>query len=260
MPAPGRDAGMLRRVRSFVRREGRLTDAQARALTLLWPRFGIGTVPVATDPHTARADVTSRPVDWFGRSAPLVVEIGFGTGSALLHRAALTPAHDFLGIEVHRPGVGTALRGIEAAGLQNVRVACCDAVEFIQNVLPPASVAEFIIEFPDPWPKKKHHKRRLVQPALVALLLTRLAPGGLLRLATDWAPYAAHMREVLDAVPALENLAPAGGDGYVPRPQTRPLTRFEARGLRLGHQVFDLAYQLREGQLRDGRLRDGDVG
>lgn len=237
-PMADRDPGMLRRVRSFVRREGRLTEGQARALELLWPRFGI------------EADAGGDPAAWFGRAAPLVVEIGFGSGSALLHRAALEPTRNFLGIEVHRPGVGGLLRGIEAQGLENVRVACCDAVEFVEQVLPAGSVDEFIIEFPDPWPKKKHHKRRLVQPALVATLVGRLAPGGLLRLATDWAPYAEHMREVLDAEPRLESLAAAEGNGFVPRPPTRPLTRFEARGLRLGHEVFDLAY----------RLRDGDVG
>jgi tRNA (guanine-N7-)-methyltransferase len=222
----------LRRVRSFVRREGRLTDAQARALENLWPLYGI---------ESGAEAQPGNPDSWFGRSAPLVVEIGFGSGSALLHRAALAPERNFLGIEVHRPGVGGLLRGVRDAGLENVRVSDADAVVFIEDRLPPQSVSEFIIEFPDPWPKKRHHKRRLVQPALVALLVSRLLPGGLLRLATDWAPYAEHMTEVLKAMPSLENMAVEGD--YIPRPESRPLTRFEARGLRLGHEVFDLAYR-----------------
>jgi len=228
---PVADPG-LRSVRSFVRREGRLTPAQADALERLWPRYGI--------------DAQSVPLDLdsvFGRNASRVLEVGFGAGEHLLARAIAEPQHDFIGIEVHRPGVGRLLREAEAAGLDNLRVSTTDAVEVLREALPPASVDELVLYFPDPWPKKRHHKRRIVQPPFVALVARVLRPGGLWRLATDWADYAQQMREVLDAAPGFVSLADAGG--FVTRPDSRPPTRFERRGERLGHAVFDLAYRRR---------------
>jgi tRNA (guanine-N7-)-methyltransferase len=219
-----------REIRSFVRREGRMTPAQKRALDELWPKFGV-------EPPDGRAE----PARLFGRDAPVVMEIGFGNGEHLLARAAAEPGRDFLGVEVHRPGAGRVMNGAHAAGLGNLRVACHDAVEVLRDWLPERCLAEIVVYFPDPWPKKRHHKRRLVQPGFARLAASRLAPGGLLRLATDWGEYARHMRETLDAEPMLENLA--GAAGFVPRPAGRPLTRFESRGMKLGHEVFDLVYR-----------------
>lgn len=223
-------APLRREIRSFVRREGRMTDSQKRALDELWPRYGLD-LPAAP----------LRLAEAFGREAPVVLEIGFGNGEHLLARAAAEPARDFVGVEVHRPGVGRVLNRAQAAGIGNLRVACHDAVEVLRDWLPARALAEIVVYFPDPWPKKRHHKRRLVQPAFAQLAASRLAPGGLLKLATDWADYARHMREVLDAEPALQNAA--GAAGYVPRPDERPPTRFELRGQRLGHEVFDLVYR-----------------
>lgn len=223
-------APLRREIRSFVRREGRMTDSQKRALDELWPRYGLD-LPAAP----------LRLAEAFGREAPVVLEIGFGNGEHLLARAAAEPARDFVGVEVHRPGVGRVLNRAQAAGIGNLRVACHDAVEVLRDWLLARALAEIVVYFPDPWPKKRHHKRRLVQPAFAQLAASRLAPGGLLKLATDWADYARHMREVLDAEPALQNAA--GAAGYVPRPDERPPTRFELRGQRLGHEVFDLVYR-----------------
>lgn len=223
-------AGSHRSIRSYVLREGRLTPAQAEALERLWPRYGLDEPAAAFDLDTV-----------FGRRAPHVLEIGFGNGENLLARAAAAPGTDFIGIEVHRPGVGYLLRTLEAQALANVRVACHDAVEVLGQWLPPACLDELVLYFPDPWPKKRHHKRRIVQPEFAALVASRLKPGGVWRLATDWENYAEHMREVLDAVQGLENTA-ADGD-WAPRPESRPLTRFERRGERLGHAVFDLCYR-----------------
>jgi tRNA (guanine-N7-)-methyltransferase len=208
-----------REVRSFVRREGRMTVSQKRALEELWPKFGFekGAAPPP---------------------APLVLEIGFGNGDHLLARAGAEPDRNFLGVEVHRPGVGRVMNRAHAAGLANVRVACFDAVEVLRDWLPERCLAEIVVYFPDPWPKKRHHKRRLVQPAFAALAASRLAPGGVLKLATDWAHYAEQMRAVLDAESLLTG-------GPVPRPPERPLTRFESRGVKLGHEVFDLVYRRR---------------
>jgi tRNA (guanine-N7-)-methyltransferase len=221
-----------RQVRSFVRREGRMTDAQKQALDRLWPRYGL----------EAGGGVW-QPAQSFGRSAPLTVEIGFGNGDHLLAMAAAQPQRDFLGIEVHRPGVGRLLLQAETQALGNLRVACADAVEVLRDVLPAGSVDEIVIFFPDPWPKKRHHKRRLIQPEFAALLVRALQPGGRLRLATDWEDYAQHMLTVVDAEPELVNAAGAGG--FVARPADRPPTRFETRGVRLGHQVRDLEYRRR---------------
>jgi tRNA (guanine-N7-)-methyltransferase len=222
-----------REIRSFVRREGRMTDSQKRAIDELWPRFGVD----------APLDRGHGPLlqTIFKRAAPVALEIGFGNGEHLLTRAAAEPDRNFLGVEVHRPGVGRVLNRAAAANLSNLRVACADAVEVLRDWLPEASLAEIIVYFPDPWPKKRHHKRRLIQPQFAALAASRLAPGGLLKLATDWEPYAVHMLTTLDAEPQLANSAPQGG--YVTRPAERPLTRFEVRGQRLGHAVFDLIYR-----------------
>ena len=218
-----------REIRSFVRREGRMTDSQKRALEELWPKFGV-------EAPARRVE----PAQWFGRQAPVVLEIGFGNGEHLLARAQAEAGKDFLGVEVHRPGAGRVMNRAQAANLANLRVACDDAVEVLRDWLVERCLAEIVIYFPDPWPKKRHHKRRLVQPAFAALAASRLAPGGLLKLATDWAEYAQHMLATLDAEPQLKNLAGAGG--FVPRPAERPLTRFENRGVKLGHEVFDLVY------------------
>ena len=220
----------LRSVRSYVLRAGRATAGQQRALAQLWPKYGV--------------EFSSMPLDLqalFGRTAPRMIEIGFGAGEALLEFAAAHRETDCIGIEVHRPGVGHLLLGAEAASLQNLRVICHDAVEVLQQQLAPASIALVHIFFPDPWPKKRHHKRRLIQPSFVELLAKVIAPGGTLRLATDWEPYALHMREVIDASPTFTNVA--ADTGFIARPAERTLTRFERRGQRLGHGVWDLEYR-----------------
>ena len=219
-----------RTIRSFVQRAGRITRAQERALAELWPRFGIDYSPTPLDLDAV-----------FGRRAPRVLEIGIGDGETLLELARQRPDADFLGVEVHRPGIGHCLLGIDEIGLANIRLVSHDAVEVLERQLQDASLDEVLLYFPDPWPKKRHHKRRIVQPAFAALLATRLKPGGSFRLATDWAPYAEHMLEVLRASPSFSN-ASATGD-YVPRPTSRPLTKFERRGERLGHEVFDLEFR-----------------
>jgi tRNA (guanine-N7-)-methyltransferase len=221
-----------RGVRSFVLRAGRMTDGQQRALEILWPRFGL--------------EYAAAPCDLdalFGRQAPRVLEIGFGNGANLIQMAAQQPEADFLGVEVHRPGVGRALLDIERLALPNVRLSNHDAVEVIAEQLPEACLDEVLVLFPDPWHKKRHHKRRLLNEAFVALVATRLKPGGVLRAATDWEPYAIAMLEVLGGCAQLENTSAEGG--YVPRPDARQPTRFERRGERLGHGVWDLAFRRR---------------
>ena len=221
-----------RQVRSFVLRQGRITPSQERAMRELWPKYGIDYAGMQRDLHAL-----------FDRAAPVVMEIGFGNGDALVHAAAADPARDYIGIEVHAPGVGRALAGIEAARLRNVRVYRHDALEVLQHEIASGALDEVRIYFPDPWHKKRHHKRRLVRAEAAALLADRLRPGGLLHLATDWQPYAEHMWDVLDAEPALRNRA--GERGMVPRPDWRPQTRFEQRGIGLGHGVCDLLYERR---------------
>jgi tRNA (guanine-N7-)-methyltransferase len=230
MTAPTHPRG----VRSFVLRAGRMTDGQQRALDSLWPQFGLDYAATACDLAAL-----------FGRVAPCVVEIGFGNGANLIHMASAQPHVDFLGIEVHRPGVGRVLLDIERLGLRNVRVSNHDAVEVIGQQLPAACLDEVLVLFPDPWHKKRHHKRRLLNAPFVALLASRLKPGGLLRAATDWEPYASAMLEVLGGCALLQNTA--GDGGYVPRPESRQPTRFERRGERLGHGVWDLAFRRRAG-------------
>jgi len=219
-----------RSIRSFVTRAGRVTAAQQRALAELWPKYGLDFVARPLEPGTV-----------FVRAAPLTLEIGFGNGENLLTLAAAHPERDFLGVEVHRPGVGRLLLGLEAQAIGNVRVICHDAVEVLEEQIAPGSLAEILILFPDPWPKKRHHKRRLIQPPFAELLASRLTPGGLLRLATDFEPYALQMLEVLSAVAALENLA--AERAFSARPPERAPTRFERRGERLGHAVWDLAFR-----------------
>jgi tRNA (guanine-N7-)-methyltransferase len=208
-----------------------MTPAQERAWRELWPRYGIAD----TD---GRVDL----VGLFGRDAPRTLEIGFGNGESLVSLAAAHPEQDFLGIEVHRPGVGHLMLRAEALGLVNVRVACRDAVELLAERLPDAAFDEVLLYFPDPWPKKRHHKRRIVQPAFVGLVARKLKAGGRFRLATDWQNYAEQMLAVAGACAPLEN---EFGDGYAPRPDSRPLTRFESRGQRLGHEVWDLSFRKR---------------
>jgi len=215
-------------IRSFVLRAGRMGSGQIRALAELGPRFTLPFVPAVQD--------------WdahFGRQAPHVLEIGFGMGGATAAVAAALPGTDFIGIEVHPPGVGALLKLIGETGLQNLRILQHDAVPVLQQMVAPETLAGVHVWFPDPWHKKKHHKRRLIQPAFVALLASRLAPGGYLHCATDWQPYAEQMQEVLAAEPLLANTAP----GYAPRPDWRPLTKFENRGLQLGHGVWDLVFK-----------------
>ncbi|BAZ92955.1 tRNA (guanine-N(7)-)-methyltransferase [Thiohalobacter sp. COW1] len=219
----------LRRIRSFVRREGRLTPSQQRALDELLPRYGLA---------------PDAPLDLdavFGRAAPRTLEIGFGNGDSLATMAAAAPEQDFIGIEVHRPGVGHLLRLIAERELTNIRVVCADAVEVLRAAIPEAGLNRVLLFFPDPWPKKKHHKRRILQPEFVALVARKLAPGGIFHLATDWEDYAGQMLEVMEASPDFTN--PAGPGRFAERPADRPLTKFEQRGQRLGHGVWDLLYR-----------------
>ncbi len=219
-----------RSVRSFVTRTGRITEAQQRALAELWPRYGV--------------EFRRHPLDLdalFARRAPRVVEIGFGNGENLAALAAAHPERDYLGIEVHRAGVGRLMLAAEIAHLTNLRIVCHDAVEVLEQQILEHSLDEVLILFPDPWHKKRHHKRRLIQPPFISLLATRLKPGAVLRLATDWEPYAIQMLEVLGAASHLTNLAP--DNGFIEHPAGRIATRFEKRGERLGHGVRDLAFQ-----------------
>jgi tRNA (guanine-N7-)-methyltransferase len=218
-----------RAIRSFVVRAGRMTAAQERAWTELWPRYGIETSDAPLDLPAI-----------FGRAAPVTLEIGFGNGETLVSLAAAHPERDFLGLEVHRPGVGHLMLRAEELGLTNVRAVCRDAVEVLQQCIAPGSIDEVLLYFPDPWPKKRHHKRRIVQPEFLALVASRLREGGMFRMATDWQPYSEHMLEVASGCAQLRNVSPDGG--FVPRPESRPVTRFERRGQRLGHGVWDLAF------------------
>jgi tRNA (guanine-N7-)-methyltransferase len=224
------DTAHHRAIRSFVVRAGRMTIAQERAWRELWPTLGI-------ENSEEPLELTAA----FGRDAPVVLEIGFGNGESLVALASSHPARNYLGLEVHPPGVGHLLLSCEAAQLRNVRVICDDAVQVLQRRVPDASLDEVLLYFPDPWPKKRHHKRRIVQPPFVDLVTRKLKPGGVLRMATDWQPYAEHMLVTAGSSPMLHNES-ATGD-YVVRPDSRPLTRFERRGQRLGHGVWDLAFK-----------------
>lgn len=220
----------LRRIRSFVRREGRLTPGQQRAMDELFPRFGI--------------EESEQPLDLdtiFQRSAPRILEIGFGNGESLAEIAKNHPQNDYIGIEVHRPGVGHLLLQIEELGLTNVRVICADAVEVLEKQIPDNSLDTLYLFFPDPWHKKRHHKRRQVQPEWAQLVRRKLKLGGQLHLATDWQNYAEHMLEVMSHAEGFANLS--NSNDYVVKPEYRPETKFERRGMRLGHGVWDLLFE-----------------
>ncbi len=219
----------VRRIRSFVRREGRITAGQQRALQEYWPRYGL------------EADAPLELARVFGRDVPRTLEIGFGNGATLASMAAQQPEQDFIGIEVHRPGVGHLLQLIEERGLCNVRVMREDAVQVLTHCIANDSLDRVLLFFPDPWHKKRHHKRRLVQPEFVELLAGKIRRGGHLHMATDWEDYARHMLEVMSGSAAFRNCAENGV--FVPRPDYRPLTKFEQRGQRLGHEVRDLLYE-----------------
>lgn len=216
-----------RRIRSFVTRAGRLSNAQARAIEEFGPQF---TIPYVKEQLDLAAP--------FGKAAPTIVEIGFGMGDTTAQIATTIPDHNFIGIEVHTPGVGNLLKLIGEQQLDNLRLMQHDAVEVFTHMIAPNSLAGVHVFFPDPWHKARHNKRRLIQGPFVNLLVSRLAPGGYIHCATDWQEYAEQMLEVLNAEPALQNTA----DGYAPRPAYRPVTKFENRGLRLGHGVWDLVY------------------
>jgi tRNA (guanine-N7-)-methyltransferase len=219
----------LRKIRSFVRRPGRITTAQKRALERLWPRWGI---PFREE----RLDLDAV----FGRRAPRVLDIGFGDGEALLTAAANNRAIDYLGVEVHEPGIGHLLMLVERAGIENIRIVQRDAVEVVAHMLAPSSLDAINLFFPDPWPKKRHHKRRLIQPEFVAELARVLKNGGLVHLATDWADYATHARAVFAGNTRLPSIEQAN---VCHNPLAfRPPTKFERRGRRLGHDVVDLYY------------------
>ena len=219
-------------IRSYVLRQGRYSAAQQRAFAELMPRFGLA--------------FRREPLDFaavFGRTAPVIAEVGFGMGETTARIATQNPANDYLGIEVHAPGVGSLLRQIDEGELANIRIVRHDAVEVMRDMVPPGSLAAIHVFFPDPWPKKRHHKRRLLQPAFVELAASRLAPGGLLHVATDWREYAEQVLEVLGATPSLANTAA----GFAARPEWRPETKFERRGLKLGHAVWDLVFARGQG-------------
>ena len=215
-------------IRSFVLRQGRVSNAQRRAVDTLSSVYGIAYAPGALDFGRV-----------FGRRAPTILEIGFGMGETTAQIAQAHPENNYLGIEVHTPGVGSLLKQIAEGGLGNLRLIQHDAVEVLEHMIAPAALAGAHIFFPDPWPKKRHHKRRLIQPGFVALLASRLAPGAYLHAATDWQEYAEQILAVFAAEPALANTA----EGYAPRPDYRPLTKFENRGLKLGHGVWDIIFR-----------------
>lgn len=224
---------MVRKIRSFVRREGRLTKGQEHAMEKNWPTMGI--------------DFATEMLDWtqvFNREAPVVLEIGFGMGASLVEMAQAAPEKNYVGIEVHSPGVGHCLMGAEAANLTNLRVMCHDGVEVFEHMIPDGSLDMVQLFFPDPWHKARHHKRRIVQPEFAQMLRKKLKIGGIFHMATDWENYAEHMVEVMDAAPGYKNTATDGA--YIARPEDRPLTKFEARGHRLGHGVWDMKYMRTE--------------
>jgi tRNA (guanine-N7-)-methyltransferase len=221
-----------RSVRSYVMRAGRITVAQQRALAELWPRYGIDFEPTPLDLDRL-----------FARRAARTLEIGFGNGEHLIERARREPERDFLGVEVHTPGVGRLLLAAAAAGVEQLRVIAHDAVEVLGAQIAPASLDEVQLLFPDPWPKKRHHKRRLVQAPFARLVASRLKPGARWHIATDWEPYAEDMLQVLRGCPELENAVPGGG--YAQAPPSRSATRFERRGVGLGHRVRELLFTRR---------------
>ena len=220
----------LRRIRSFVRRQGRLTKGQQLALDNYWPEMGV--------------EFQQEPLDMaalFGREAPVVLEIGFGMGASRVTMAKDKPHQNFLGREVHAPGVGACLASAKEEGVENLRVMCHDAVEVLQQMIPDNSLRMVQLFFPDPWHKARHNKRRIVQVPFAELVMRKLKLGGVFHMATDWEDYATHMLEIMNSVDGYKNLSE--GNDYVPRPETRPLTKFEQRGQRLGHGVWDLMFE-----------------
>jgi tRNA (guanine-N7-)-methyltransferase len=241
-----------RHIKSYVRRAGRLTVGQAKALEVLGPQFVIPfaenvlrfsdlqTTPEALDPRAVRqADDSINSLNACNNYKKIIFEIGFGMGEATAHIAKVLPDTLFLACEVHEPGVGALLKRIHEQSIPNIRIISHDAVQVLDKMIPKASLDGIHIFFPDPWHKKRHNKRRLIQPPFVATLVQHLKPGGYLHCATDWQPYAEQMSEVLSAEPALKNTAEA----YAEKPHYRPLTKFENRGLKLGHGVWDLVFQ-----------------
>ncbi|WP_426817502.1 tRNA (guanosine(46)-N7)-methyltransferase TrmB [Winslowiella sp. 2C04] len=220
----------MRRIRSFVRRQGRLTKGQQHALDNYWPVMGV--------------EYQAQPidlVDLFGREGPVVLEIGFGMGASLVTMAGNNPQQNFLGIEVHSPGVGACLGSAHEAGVDNLRVMCHDAVEVLENMIPDNSLRMVQLFFPDPWHKARHNKRRIVQVPFAELVMRKLKLGGTFHMATDWESYAEHMLEVMSSIEGYKNQSE--DNSYVPRPESRPLTKFEQRGQRLGHGVWDLMFE-----------------
>lgn len=220
---------IVRRIRSFVRREGRLTKGQESAMTDCWPTMGID----FKEEELVWADV-------FGNDNPVVLEIGFGMGATLVEMAQKSPEKNFIGIEVHRPGVGGCLSLARDAGITNLRIMCHDAVEVFDCMIPDNSLLTLQLFFPDPWHKARHHKRRIVKLEFAEMIRSKITLGGVFHMATDWENYAEHMVEVMNAAPGYTNTAVEGD--YIPRPEDRPLTKFEARGHRLGHGVWDMKY------------------
>ncbi|WBM70043.1 tRNA (guanosine(46)-N7)-methyltransferase TrmB [Buttiauxella sp. WJP83] len=220
----------MRRIRSFVRRQGRLTKGQEFALENYWPVMGV--------------EYETAPVDFaalFGREAPVTLEIGFGMGTSLVAMAQANPQQNFLGIEVHSPGVGACLATAHEEGVENLRVMCHDAVEVLQKMIPDNSLSMVQLFFPDPWHKARHNKRRIVQVPFAELVKSKLKLGGVFHMATDWEPYAEHMLEVMSSIDGYQNQSQS--NDYVPRPDSRPVTKFEQRGHRLGHGVWDLMFE-----------------
>jgi tRNA (guanine-N7-)-methyltransferase len=226
----GDDSKNKRPIRSFVRRAGRLTPSQRRALDDLWPEWGVEFSPAALDLDAL-----------FGRRAPRVLEIGFGNGETLVLQAAEQPQQDFIGIEVHEPGVGHCLLALRDAGITNLRLIAHDAIDVLQAQIPPASLRRINLYFPDPWPKKRHHKRRILQPPFIELCAGRLVPGGSLHIATDWADYAEHIDDTMTAAAQFACAERREHDGVAPL--DRPVTKFERRGLGKGHRIWDWRFE-----------------
>lgn len=229
-PSPADGQRRMRTIKSFVMRVGRMTEGQQRGLDRGWPRFGLELADGLRDFDQV-----------FGRQAPRTFEIGFGMGHSTLEMAAAAPEQDFIGVEVHKPGVGALLSGLLSQNLNNVRVYSCDALEVLRECIPDASLDRVLLFFPDPWHKSRHHKRRIVQPAFAELVRQKLKIGGVLHMATDWGPYAEFMLDVMSVAPGYRNQATDGQ--YVERPPERPVTKFERRGERLGHGVWDLKFE-----------------
>ena len=227
------DSKLTRPIRSFVKREGKLTKGQKNAIDELWPKYGVGLTDQLLDLNSL-----------FSRDAETILEIGFGNGLSLAEMAEQAPQQNYFGIEVHTPGVGSLLVQVKKRSLENVRVSQDDAVDVLEKQIPDGSLDRVQIFFPDPWHKKRHHKRRLIQTEFVATLLSKLKPEGLIHVATDWENYAEHILEVLSDSSDLVNTAPEpANNAYVEKPAYRPLTKYEARGQRLGHGVWDLVFK-----------------